>query len=148
MSRTDTGTPNDKVRQAVLDHLYSIYKKSSLKGNRTKISEIKTALKKGFKESEIAAALYYLIKTEFAEEVKERYPISRGGKIIRAESISYRISDTNINHFEGSSEFQKSHKFAGINVTNIKGITQIGEGNMVQEFSKTCSVSLASSAMR
>lgn len=97
MSRTDTGTPNDKVRQAVLDHLYSIYKKSSLKGNWTKISEIKTALKKqGFKESEIAAALYYLIKTEFAEEVKERYPISRGGKIIRVESISYRISDTGI----------------------------------------------------
>jgi len=124
---------NDEIRELILSFLFSKYKKSrSVSGAGVKRREIKQALKEqGLKEQEIASNLYYLIQTGWVDEERRTFPISRGRGTIKAETISYRITDKGINHFEGPSKFQRIHKLTGINITNIQGVTVIGDGNYV-----------------
>jgi hypothetical protein len=44
----------------------------------------------------------------------------------------YKISDIGITYFEGPSEFQRvSKSFSGINITNVQGVTVVGDQNVV-----------------
>ena len=44
----------------------------------------------------------------------------------------YKISDVGINYFEGPSKFQRiSKSFSGINITNVQGVTVVGDQNIV-----------------
>jgi len=124
---------SDEIRELVLKFLFSKYKKSrSVSGAGVGRREIKQALKeKGLKEQEIAGNLYYLIQSGWVEEERKTFPITRGGGTIKAETVSYRITDKGINHFEGPSKFQRAQKLAGINITNIQGVTVVGDGNYV-----------------
>jgi len=124
---------SDEVRELILKFLYSKYKKSrSVSGAGVGRREIKQALKeKGLKEQEIASNLYYLIESGWIGEERKTFPITRGGATIKAETVSYRITDKGINHFEGPSKFQRTQRLEGINITNIQGVTVIGDGNYV-----------------
>jgi len=124
---------NDEIRELILRFLFSKYKKSrGVSGVGVKSREIKQALKEeGLKEQEIAGNLYYLVQSGWVDEERRTFPISRGGRTIKAETISYKITDKGINHFEGSSKFQRTYKLTGINITNIQGVTVIGDGNYV-----------------
>lgn len=124
---------SDEIRELILEYLYSKYKRSrSVTGAGVRRREIKQALKgKGLKEQEIASNLYYLIQSGWIEENKKTFLITRGQGTIKAENVSYTITDKGINHFEGPSKFQKIQKLEGINITNIQGVTVIGDGNYV-----------------
>lgn len=124
---------SDEIRELILEYLYSKYKKSrSVSGAGVRRREIKQVLKeKGLNEQEVASNLYYLIQSGWVNEERKTFPITRGGATIRAESVSYRIADKGINHFEGPSKFQRTPKLTGINITNIQGVTVIGDGNYV-----------------
>ncbi|MGD0027864.1 MAG: hypothetical protein ABSC91_02885 [Candidatus Bathyarchaeia archaeon] len=124
---------SDEIRELILEYLYSKYKKSrSVSGAGVKRREIKQVLKeRGLNEQEIASNLYYLIQSGWVNEERKTFPITRGSTTIRAENISYRIADKGINHFEGPSKFQRTQKLTGINITNIHGVTVIGDGNYV-----------------
>lgn len=123
----------DEIRELILEFLFSIHQKArGVKSTAFIISKIKRALKqKGLKEREIASNLDYLIQTEWVLEERETYPITSGGRQIMAQRITYKISDKGIDHFKGPSKFQKSHKVTGINITNIQGVTVVGDGNLV-----------------
>jgi hypothetical protein len=123
----------DEIRELILEFLFSNYQNArGVKSTACTISKIKHALKqKGLKEREIVSNLDYLIQTEWVIEKKETYPITSGGTQIMAQRITYKISDKGIDHFEGISKFQRNHKVTGINITNIQGVTVVGDGNLV-----------------
>ncbi len=124
----------DTVREDVLNFLYQKYKKSrSVKNQAATIREIKKALKqKGYKEQEIAGAISFLLDRGWIKEEKEKTKFFIKDKLTEGEKISYRISDIGISHFEGPSKFTSQNKFSGINITNISGVTIVGNNNIVR----------------
>ena len=125
--------PNDEIREAILKLLCSIHEKArGIKSTSIGMRELKHALKnQGFKEPEIVSNLDYLIQTKWVIREVEEYPLRKGGVSLIARKITYKISEKGINHFQGVSKFQTVHKFENINVTNVQGITVIGENNIV-----------------
>jgi len=123
----------DEIRESILEFLFSIHQKArGIKSTALTISKIKTALKqKGLREREIVSNLDYLVQTEWVHEERETYPITSGGRQITAQRVTYKISEKGIDHFEGPSKFQRPHRVTGINVTNIQGVTVIGNDNFV-----------------
>lgn len=124
---------NDDIRESILEFLYTRHQKArGVRSTGLAISKIKRLLKeKGLKEQEIASNLDYLIQTGWVVKEKEEYSFTRGGRTIQAKRVFYKISDKGINHFEGPSKFQRPHKVTGINITNIQGVTVVGDGNFV-----------------
>ena len=123
----------DKIRDAILRLLYGRYKSASTpKKIRLKISEIKRILKSvNFNSKEIVSNLEYLVQTGWVVTEEEIYEVKTERGIIPTKTIYYKISDKGINHFEGTSKFQRMHMLAGINITNIQGVITIGDGNIV-----------------
>ena len=124
----------DKVREDVLNYLYEKYKKSrSVKSQAASISEIKKTLKlMGHKEQDISGAVSFLMDRSWIKEVKEKTKFFIKNKLTEGEKTKYRISDIGIAHFEGPSKFTSVNKFSGINITNIQGVTIVGNNNIVR----------------
>ena len=123
----------DEVREAILRLLYEKYKSASTpKKMRLKISEIKRALKSdGFESKEIVSNLEYLVQTGWIVREEEVYEVKTKRGTMPSKTTYYKISDKGVNHFEGTSKFQRIHVLAGINITNIQGVITIGDGNIV-----------------
>ena len=132
--KDQNNTSPDIVRGDVLNFLYQKYKKSrSVKKQAATISEIKKSLKqKGYKEQEIVGAISFLIDRGWIKEEKEKTKFFIKGKLTEGEKVTYRISDIGIVHFEGPSKFISQNKFSGINITNISGVTVVGNNNIVR----------------
>lgn len=126
---------NDEIRKTILEFHYRIHKKArGREGARVTRSELKRELKKlRFKENEIASNLDYLIQSGWIRvEFEESDFKTPRGFIRKQRKEFYKISDVGINYFEGPSEFQRVEKsVSGINITNIKGITVVGDQNVV-----------------
>lgn len=125
---------NDEIREIILSFFYDIHKNASTpKKMHLKIIEIKSRLKEsGLKSKEITSNLDYLIQTGFIVREEEVSQIKTGKGVFPSKKTYYKASDKTINHFEGISKFQKLEKsFAGINITNINGVTILGDGNTV-----------------
>ena len=45
--------------------------------------------------------------------------------------MKYKISDVGINHLEAGTLFKKPQSVSHINVTNVQGVTILGDGNIV-----------------
>lgn len=125
--------PSDRIKEAIIKHLFTIHQKArGIKSASTGMRDLKEALKKeGFRDQEIVSNLDYLTQTKWVLADEEEYPLQKGGVTIQAKKVTYRISEKGINHFQGASKFQTVHKFQNINVTNVKGVTIIGENNVV-----------------
>ena len=124
----------EEVRESLLNYLYDKYKKArSTKKQSATISEIKKGLKvKGYKESDIVSAITFLKDRGWIKEEKEKTKFFIKGKLTEGEKTKYRISDVGIGHFEGPSKFVPSERFSGINITNIQGVTVVGNNNIVK----------------
>lgn len=126
---------NDEVRKTILKFLYQVYKKArSRKSNRVSISEVKKELKAlGLSEREIVGGLDYLIQAGWVKvEVEESEFKTPRGFLRKQTKEYYKISDRGINYFEGPSEFQRLEKsISGINITNVQGVTVVGDQNVV-----------------
>ena len=135
---------NDEIREKILKYLYDRLKKAiSINNAKATDAMIEGALQReGYKRQDIISNFIYLIQSGWIKKEIETYsydfPDSLTGKSkkVREKQIYCIITDKGVNHFEGSSIFQKSHWLTGINVTNVQGITIIGDNNFVhQEFS-------------
>ena len=124
----------DQIREDVLKYLFDRYKKSrSVKKQAASISEIKKALKpKGYKEQYITGAISFLIDRDWVKEIREKTKFFIKNKLTEGEKFVYRISDIGITHFEGPSKFLSSNRFSGISITNIRGVTVVGNNNIVR----------------
>lgn len=115
---------NDVTREAILQYLYELSKKArSVTTAKANEPMIVRALMAAHDRSKTVADLIYLVQAGWVKQEKiNKVPY-------------YTISTQGVNHFEGPSSFQKSQWITGINVTNIQGVTVIGDNNFVhQEF--------------
>jgi len=125
---------DDEVRKAILEYLYRIHDARSLKSASASIGQLKQDLKKlGLKEREIVRNLDYLIQSRWVTvETEETEFKTPRGFIKKQVKPYYKISDIGITYFEGPSEFQRvSKSFSGINITNVQGVTVVGDQNVV-----------------
>jgi hypothetical protein len=124
---------NDEIRETILKFFHDVYEKArSLKSSRLKISAVKKGLKlQGLTEQEIVRNLDYLIQTGWVLKEAESYQLRTERGIVTTRTEHFKISDKGIDHFEGISAFQRAHPLTGINITNIQGVTIVGDGNVV-----------------
>src|SRR6267142_2028541 len=126
--------PHDIARDFILRHLYLVHERArSPKTAGLKITDLARALKpKGLKLQEVASNLDYLVQKGWVREVIEKRMFTTPrGTTQQAEKRSYKISDLGIDHLEAASMYQRPSTPSQINVTNIRGVTVVGDGNVV-----------------
>jgi hypothetical protein len=65
------------------------------------------------------------------EVVKERSFTTKRGMELSQEQVKYKISDFGINHLQAGTMFKKPEAASHVTITNIKGVTVVGDGNIV-----------------
>lgn len=65
------------------------------------------------------------------EVIEQRSFTTRRGTTQSAERRTYKISDSGIDRLEAASMYQRSEVASHINITNIRGVTVLGDGNVV-----------------
>lgn len=126
---------NDEIRKRILDFLDQKRKKArSLKSIQATVTDIKTGLKSdGISQGEVVTNLDYLVQNDWVKEEIERKTFrTPKGFEVPSESRHYRLSDAGIKFIEGGSVFDNSNTFTGINITNVGGVTIVGNNNVVR----------------
>lgn len=125
---------NDFVRETILRILYRHHKNSrGIKNISVGIRELQSLLKEyNFKGAEINSNLDYLVQKGWVREVKITSQFNTNSGFQKTnEKITYKISDIGIDKLEGASLYSEIESTSRINITNIKGVTIIGDGNVV-----------------
>jgi hypothetical protein len=125
---------NDEVRDAILRQLHAVHSNArSPKTAGILPSDLARRLKPhGFKQQQIGGNLDYLVQKGWVKEVREKRTFTTPrGTTQSAERITYKVSDEGIDHLEGASMFKKTAVGSHVNVTNIEGVTVVGDGNVV-----------------
>jgi len=127
--------PDDDIRDKILRFLYERHKMTK---GITKIPigirDLQSALRSsyGFKQHEVSSNLDYLIQVGWVKEVvRERSFKTPKGMELSQEQIKYKISDVGINHLEAGTMFSRADSSKNVNITNIHGVTVVGDGNIV-----------------
>lgn len=127
--------PNDGRRDKILRFLYDRHQTAQgITAIPIGILDLRREMKKrhGMKQSEVASNLDYLIQVGWVRpEVKSRSFVTGGGMVLPREQTKYKISEVGINHLEAASMFKKPQAASHVNITNVQGVTVVGEGNVV-----------------
>ncbi len=84
------------------------------------------------KQHEVSSSLDYLIQVGWVKDViKERSFKTSGGMELSQEQVKYKISDVGINHLEAGTMFNRADTAKHVNITNVHGVTGVGDGNVV-----------------
>jgi hypothetical protein len=135
---------NDEVRDLILRHLYDSHRTTrGRSGGALTISELQKAMRPlGLKQQDVGHNLDYLVQKGWVREVvKERAFTTARGTRQSAERVTFKISEVGIDRIEAASTYQRPPTTSGVNITNIHGVTIVGDGNVVNtsftELSKT-----------
>ena len=126
--------PNDKIRDDILRYMYHIHQRArGPKGVAMGIRDLQKEMKKqGIKQNAVIANLDYLLQKGWVAKIEERRTFTTpGGTTQESVSTKYNISDVGIDSLEGASTYQRKEHFSNINITNIRGVTVLGSGNVV-----------------
>jgi hypothetical protein len=127
--------PNDAMRDAILRELYEVHRGArSPSGAAIGIRDLQRTLKdkRGLKQQDVARNLDYLIQKSWAVEVVEdRTFQTPRGTVQQSPKRTYKISDVGIDLLEDASSFRRDDLQPHVNVTNVRGITVVGDGNLV-----------------
>lgn len=128
-------TPQDEKRDQILRFLYQRHKNTrGITKIPIGIRDLQTEMKKqhGLSQQDVASNLDYLVQVRWVREVaKERSFKTPGGMELSREQVKYKISDVGINHLEAGTMFKKPESASHVNITNIQGVTVVGDGNIV-----------------
>ena len=126
---------DDEKRDAILRFLYHRHKTTrGISKIPVGIRDLQSEMKKQHRmtQSEVASNLDYLVQVQWVREVvRERDFTTAKGMKVSQEQVKYKISDTGIDHLEAGSVFKKPQAGSNINITNVKGVTILGDGNIV-----------------
>src|SRR2546425_3884188 len=133
--KTNMSSANDAIRDALLRYLLEVHRKAkSPRSAGIGIRDLQAAMKSrfGFKQQEIASNLDYLVQKNWVREIvyARSFQTSRG-TTQQAEKVTYKISDAGIDRLEGASIYERTNLRPHINITNVQGVTVVGEGNVV-----------------
>lgn len=126
--------PNDRIRDAILRHLYDVHERArGPKAVAIGIKKLQKAMKTlGIKQAEVNSNVDYLVQKGWVRRVvEERKYTTPGGTERSSQKISYKISDVGIDRLEAASTYQRAAALAGVNITNVHGVTVVGSGNVV-----------------
>ena len=126
--------PNDQVRDGILRHLYEVHGKArGPQAVAIGIRDLQAAMRaEGHTQGAVNSNLDYLIQKGWVVLQEDRKTFTtKAGTTQESVSRKYKISDVGIDSLEGASAFQKSDSFSAVNITNIKGVTVVGSGNVV-----------------
>lgn len=127
--------PEDDKRDKLLRFLYELHKKArGIQAIPVGIRELQSAMKKRHEmtQADVSSNLDYLIQVRWVKEVvRERSFKTPGGMELSREQAKYKISDLGINHLEAATVFRTPSAYNQINITNIQGVTVLGDGNVV-----------------
>lgn len=126
---------NDEIRKKILDFLDLRRKKArSISSVQATVTDIKKGLKVfDISQSEVVTNLDYLVQSGWVrEDIDSRTFKSAKGFEFPSETRRYRLSDSGIRYVEGESIFDRSNTFTGINITNLGGVTVVGNNNIVR----------------
>ena len=125
----------DDRRDKILRFLYHRHKTTrGINKIPIGIRDLQAEMKRQHKMSqpEVASNLDYLMQVGWVREVvKGRSFKTKGGMEVSREQSKYKISDVGINHLEAGTVFKKSVAVGGVNITNVQGVTVVGDGNVV-----------------
>ncbi len=125
---------NDEIRDVILRELYELHKTArGIGGISIGIRDLQRKLReKGIESKDLYSNLDYLVQKKW---VRTETKISRfqipGGGLQTSEKTTYKISDVGIDLLEGASAYTRPKDADKINVTNINGVTIVGNGNIV-----------------
>lgn len=125
---------NDAIRDAILRYLYEVHQNArGPKSVAIGIRDLQSAMKAiGISQKEVNSNLDYLVQKGWVAKIEERKTFkTKGGTVQESISTTYKISDVGIDSLEGASAYQREEHFSHINITNIKGVTVVGSGNIV-----------------
>jgi hypothetical protein len=128
-------SPEDQKRDQILRFLYERHKTTRgihkiPIGIRDLQAEMKS--KHGMKPQEVSSNLDFLVQASWVCEVKkDRSITTKSGMELSQEQIKYKIHHTGITHMEAGTMFRKPESTSHINITNIQGVTVVGDGNIV-----------------
>jgi hypothetical protein len=137
--------PNDNRRDKILQFLYDRHQTAQgITAIPIGIQDLRREMKNryGMKQSEVASNLDYRIQVGWVRpEVKSRSFLTAGGMVLPREQTKYKISEVGINHLEAASMFKKPQAASHVNITNVQGVTVVGDGNVVNaKFTELSSV--------
>jgi hypothetical protein len=126
---------DDDIRDKLLRFLYDRHKRAKGIGKiPIGIRDLQKEMKGryGLKQNEVSSNLDYLIQVDWVREVvRERTFKTKRGMQLSQEQVKYKISDVGINHLQAGTMFKRPDSFGNINITNVQGVTVVGEGNVV-----------------
>lgn len=127
--------PDDVIRDSILRHLLAIHQdaKSPAKAS-IGIRDLRAALKAthGYKQQQVGSNLDYLVQKGWVTEVKiARSFTTPKGTSQNSEQVKYKISNIGLDKLQKASLYQKTPMNHGINITNVHGVTVVGDGNVV-----------------
>jgi hypothetical protein len=127
--------PNDNRRDKILRFLYERHQTAQgITAIPIGIQDLRRGMKTryGMKQSEVASNLDYLIQVGWVRpDVKSRSFVTGRGMVLDREQTKYKISEVGINHLEAASMFKKPQAASQVNITNVQGVTVVGDGNVV-----------------
>ena len=129
------GNPNDQRRDELLRFLYQRHKHArGIAKIPIGIRDLQREMKHehAMTQQDVASNLDYLVQVQWVREVvKERSITTKGGMKLGQEQVRYKISDIGINHLEAGTMFKKPQVGSAVNITNVQGVTVVGDGNIV-----------------
>jgi hypothetical protein len=132
---TKTTYTNDEVRQKILAYLSDCRKKArGLDSLMASSSDIKKAMAKfAINQNETIQNLDYLVQHGWVDEkiIQRPFTTPKGIEIPNEKHL-FGLSAIGMKYIEGESEFDRTSVFSGINITNIGGVTVVGNNNVVR----------------
>ena len=125
----------DQKRDAILRYLHQRHRNTrGISKIPIGIRDLQAEMKAqaGLSQQEVSSNLDYLVQVGWVKEVvKDRSFKTKGGMEVSQEQVKYKISDVGINHLEGATAFRKADASRHVNITNVRGVTILGDGNVV-----------------
>lgn len=125
----------DEIRDVLMRVLYDIHTQSRSPASIAKgIREITQIVQEKFtcKQQEISHNLDYIIQKGWViKETIEKSFTTKDGMNINNPQFKYKISDIGIDKYEEASTFHSTKHHPTVNITNINGVTVVGNGNIV-----------------
>lgn len=127
--------PDDVKREQILKYLYERHKSArGISKIPIGIRDLQKEMKKRYNmtQQDVASNLDYLVQVGWVKQViKERSITTKSGMELSQEQIKYKISDIGINYLQSGTLFKKTDTSNHVNITNIQGVTIVGDGNVV-----------------
>jgi len=137
MPKTTTLTMSDaEIRDVLLNYLHDLHRTSrSVTKREIGIRDLNAAMKAAhaLRQEHVADNLDYLVQKGWAlKVVHERSFQAPGGTRQPSQQVKYKISADGIDRVRGRSELPAAPRYAGVNISNVGGVTVVGNDNIVR----------------